>query len=210
MTDDKKLEKAYLKHRTEFKKKRRRRGEKKDQTLCGQRIVHRREQFNYSRAKNCFHYLRILVKKQTHTFHQLSQESFIYKIMYNLKYLLRNLKTWEITFNKKYCCLVAKWCPTLCNPMGYSLTGCSIHGIFQARILDWVAISFYRGLPDPGIKPESMSSPVGRQILYHWATRYLLISRAKFCLLRFYARKKHPNEYSCQQYGFHTHQKRLA
>ena len=76
--------------------------------------------------------------------------------------------------------------------MGYSLTGCSIHGIFQARILDWVAISFSRGLPDPGIKPESLSSPVGRQILYHWATRYL-ISRAKFCLLRFYTRKKHPN-----------------
>ena len=141
MMDDKRLEKAYLKHRTEFEKKktRRRKKKKKDQTLCGQRIVHRREQFNYPRAKNYFHYLRILV---WNTFHQLSQESFIYKIMYTLKYLLRNLKTWEITFHKKGCCLVAKWCPTLCNPMGYSPTGCSVHGIFQARILDWVAISF--------------------------------------------------------------------
>ena len=35
-------------------------------------------------------------------------------------------------------------CPTLCEPMGCSLPGSSIHGIFQARILEWVAISFSR------------------------------------------------------------------
>ena len=33
-------------------------------------------------------------------------------------------------------------CPALCNPMDYSLPGSSIHGIFQARVLEWVAISF--------------------------------------------------------------------
>ena len=32
-------------------------------------------------------------------------------------------------------------CPTLCNPMDYSLVGSSVHGIFQATILEWVAIS---------------------------------------------------------------------
>ena len=38
-------------------------------------------------------------------------------------------------------------CPTLCNPMDCSLPGSSIHGIFQARILEWGAISFsYRKL----------------------------------------------------------------
>ena len=36
-----------------------------------------------------------------------------------------------------------------CDPMGYSLTGSSIHGIFQARILEWVAISFSRGSSQP-------------------------------------------------------------
>ena len=36
---------------------------------------------------------------------------------------------------------VAQSCPTLCNPMNYSLPGSSIHGIFQARVLEWVAIS---------------------------------------------------------------------
>ena len=35
----------------------------------------------------------------------------------------------------------AQSCPTLCDPMDYSPSGSSVHGIFQARILDWVAIS---------------------------------------------------------------------
>ena len=33
-------------------------------------------------------------------------------------------------------------CPTLCDSMGCSLPGSSVHGIFQARILEWAAISF--------------------------------------------------------------------
>ena len=37
---------------------------------------------------------------------------------------------------------VAQSCPTLCDPMDCSLPGSSIHGIFQARVLEWVAISF--------------------------------------------------------------------
>ena len=38
-----------------------------------------------------------------------------------------------------------KLCLTLCDPMGCSLPGSSVHGIFQARVLEWVAISFSRG-----------------------------------------------------------------
>ena len=37
---------------------------------------------------------------------------------------------------------VTQSCPTLCDPMDYSLPGCSIHGISQARVLEWVAIVF--------------------------------------------------------------------
>ena len=40
-------------------------------------------------------------------------------------------------------------CPTLCSPMDWSLPGSSIHGIFQTRILEWVAISFFRGASWP-------------------------------------------------------------
>ena len=38
---------------------------------------------------------------------------------------------------------------TLCDPMDYT-----VHGIPQARILEWVAFSFSRNLPNPGIKPR--------------------------------------------------------
>ena len=44
-------------------------------------------------------------------------------------------------------CMFAKSlqsCPTLCDPMDYSLPGSSVHGILQARILEWVAISSCR------------------------------------------------------------------
>ena len=40
---------------------------------------------------------------------------------------------------------VAQSCPTLCDPMDCSPPGSSIHGIFQARVLEWVAISFSKG-----------------------------------------------------------------
>ena len=40
---------------------------------------------------------------------------------------------------------VVQSCPTLCSPMDCSLPGSSVHGIFQARVLEWVAISFSRG-----------------------------------------------------------------
>ena len=50
-----------------------------------------------------------------------------------------------------------------CNPMNCSLPGSSVHGILQARILEWVAISFSRGTSDPGIKPRS---PALQQMLY--------------------------------------------
>ena len=40
---------------------------------------------------------------------------------------------------------VTQWCPTLYDPMDCSLLGFSVHGIFQARVLEWVVISFSRG-----------------------------------------------------------------
>ena len=46
---------------------------------------------------------------------------------------------------------VAQSCPTLCNPMDCSLQGSSLHGILQARILEWIAYPFSRGSSDPGV-----------------------------------------------------------
>ena len=50
---------------------------------------------------------------------------------------------------------VAHSCTTLWDPMDCSLPGSSVHGIFQARILEWVAISFSRGSSNLGIEPRS-------------------------------------------------------
>ena len=52
--------------------------------------------------------------------------------------------------------------PTLCDPMNSSQPGSSVQGIFQARILEWVGLPFPPPghLPDPGIEPESLASPV--------------------------------------------------
>src|SRR5574337_708000 len=50
---------------------------------------------------------------------------------------------------------VALSCPTLSNPMDCSLPGSFVHGIFQARVLEWVAIAFSRNFPNPGIEPRS-------------------------------------------------------
>ena len=44
---------------------------------------------------------------------------------------------------------VAQSCPTLCDPMDCSLPGSFVHGIFQARVLEWVAISFSRRASQP-------------------------------------------------------------
>ena len=56
-----------------------------------------------------------------------------------------------------FCCLITRSCPFLLWPQDCSLTGSSIHGISQAKILEWVAISFSKcwTLPNPGIEPMS-------------------------------------------------------
>ena len=59
---------------------------------------------------------------------------------------------------------------TLRDPMGCSPPGSSVHGIFQARVLQWVTISFSK-LPGPGIKP---TSPALAGSFHHGATCVVL------------------------------------
>ena len=54
-------------------------------------------------------------------------------------------------------CLVVQSCPTLCDPTDSSTSGSSVHGLSQARILDWVAIPFSRGSSLPGTGPGSLA-----------------------------------------------------
>ena len=79
----------------------------------------------------------------------------IYTILYfsnpfffSILKLIWPLRFWIRTFTHekgKVKVLVAQLCVTVCDPMDYSIAGCSIRGILQARILELVAISFFRG-----------------------------------------------------------------
>ena len=57
-------------------------------------------------------------------------------------------RTEIMTYNVKVCvcvCVCLSVCLTLCDPMDYSLPGSSVHGVLQARILEWVAMPSSRG-----------------------------------------------------------------
>ena len=71
-----------------------------------------------------------------------------------------------------FCCLATKLFLTLCDPMNCNSPGSSIHEILQARILEWVAISFSRVSAQP--RDRSHVSCIGWWIPDHWATREAL------------------------------------
>ena len=72
--------------------------------------------------------------------------------------------------------LATQLCLTLCNPMDCSPPGFSVHGILQARILEWVALSFSRGssppsdqTPSPVLQTNSLpSEPRGKPLPFNW------------------------------------------
>ena len=70
-------------------------------------------------------------------------------------------------------CVYAQPCPTLFDPMDYSPPGSSVNGIFQGKMLEWVAISCSRRSSQP--RDRSRVSCIGRWVLYHWATRKVLL-----------------------------------
>ena len=92
------------------------------------------------------------------------------QMIINLNISSRSVYTWNfnLIINTKES-EVAQSCPTLCNPMDCSLPGSSVHGIFQARVLEWGAISFSRGSSRPRDRTQ-VSCIVGRRFTI-WATR---------------------------------------
>ena len=83
---------------------------------------------------------------------------------------------------------IAQLCPTLCDPMDCSPSGSSVHGLLQARILEWEAIAFSRGsshlgieLGSPALQADSLpSEPPGRS---PWISELGIVSHTdKFSL----------------------------
>ena len=68
---------------------------------------------------------------------------------------------------------VTQSCLTLCNPMDCSLPGSSVPGIFQARLLNSIAISFSRRSSHPGIEPTSIALHVDSFLLSHLGNPHL-------------------------------------
>ena len=82
---------------------------------------------------------------------------------------------------------VAQSCPTLSDPMDCRPPGSSIHGILQARVLEWVAIAYSRGSSWP--KDWTHVSCIGRRVLYHCATweaphNWICKAQINYCLLK--------------------------
>ena len=76
-------------------------------------------------------------------------------------------------------CLVVKSCPTLWDSMDYSPPGSSVHGLLQARILEWVAIPFSRGFSRPRDQTRiSWDSCTAGRFFTIW-TRYVKCCRVK-------------------------------
>ena len=73
---------------------------------------------------------------------------------------------------------VAQSCPTLCNLMDCSLPGSSVHGIFQAKELEWVAISFFRG--SSWCRDRTQVSSIAGRCFTVWATREVMITYSNF------------------------------
>ena len=83
--------------------------------------------------------------------------------------LFGNLLSSGSSSNWKSESIVTQLCPTLCDPMDCSPPGFSIHGIFQARILEWVAISFSRRSSGP--RDWTQVSQIAGRLFTVWVTR---------------------------------------
>ena len=71
--------------------------------------------------------------------------------------------------------LITQLCPTLCDPLGYSLPAPLSMGILQAGTLEWVAISFSRGSFQPRIESASPVSPALHVDSYPLRCSFLVI-----------------------------------
>ena len=84
---------------------------------------------------------------------------------------------------------------TLCHPMEVACQASSVCGIFQTRILEWVAISYSRESSRP--KDQTPVSCIGKWILYHWATWEIPNLVFTFCYSALYYKRTFSTCYNC-------------
>ena len=109
------------------------------------------------------YYIALILKKK-------KNKQNCYKCIFlHLKESFSSSRFQDHSFFSNICrkCAHAQLRLTLCDPGDCSLQGSSVHGIFQARIMEQVAIPPPGALPNPGINPRLRVSCIGRKVLYH-------------------------------------------
>ena len=116
----------------------------------------------------------------THTIHILNMSIYIYTCIYTHIYIylvyyvyIYSMCILMHIYAVCYCCSVPNSCLTLCVPTDYNPSGSSVHGILQARILEWVVIPFFRDLPDPEIESRSSALQADSLPLSHQGSPYI-------------------------------------
>ena len=99
-------------------------------------------------------------------------------------------------------CEVTQSCPTLCDPMDCSLPGSSLHGILQARVLEWVATSFSRGSSQP--RDRTQISHIPGRCFNLWAT-YTPVKKPNTWLANFLSEKISQLSKNVSQFTFTTY-----
>ena len=105
--------------------------------------------------------------------------------MENCTEVSHKIKKWATIYSgKSYFWVIAvlshSLCPTLWGPVDCSPPGSSVHGIFQARILEWVTISSSRDLPDPGIESRSPELQADSLLVSHLGSPFWVFSSVQF------------------------------
>ena len=130
--------------------------------------------------KSCIHGLEDLILLSDNTTQtDLRIQCSSYQSPSGLFFLLQKWKHWSHSSHGKHVCMLSGFSPVwLCDPVDRSPPGSSVHGILQARILEWVVMPSSGGsswLRDQTHIPYV--SCVGRWILYHWATWKAVIAK---------------------------------
>ena len=102
------------------------------------------------------------------------------------------------------CVLVVQSYSTLCESIDYNLPGSSVHGILQARILEWVAMPFSRGSSQP--RDRTQVSHIAGRFFIIWATQeaeyHLSVEPKKYNRLMNTTKKKQIHRYREQTSGY--------
>ena len=125
---------------------------------------------NIWRPNECFWYLLFLLSHSVvflYLFALIPEEGFLIFPCYSLE-LLFGIQIGKVKWSEV---VQSCPCPTLCDPVDCSLPSFSVHGILQARILEWITISFSRGSSRP--RDLNQVSRTGGRCFNLWAIRYI-------------------------------------